>query len=42
MMRALLRTPSPDEPVTLTGTVQDICAGIVVVLLIAVAVLVLP
>ncbi|WP_019170715.1 hypothetical protein [Pseudaminobacter salicylatoxidans] len=27
-MRALLRTPSPDEPATFAGTVQDILAGI--------------
>ncbi|WP_280954357.1 hypothetical protein [Pseudaminobacter soli (ex Li et al. 2025)] len=27
-MRALLRTPSPDEPATIAGTVQDVLAGL--------------
>lgn len=41
-MIRLLRTPQTSDPVTTSGTVQDLCGLAVVAFLIVVAVVVLP
>lgn len=41
-MSCLTRTPLTEDPITLAGTVQDLCGLISVALVVAAAVLALP